>query len=236
MAFVDPLAQALWNARANARTITAPSLDDRALTRGRARAIASELYAELISAGARQIGWKLIATDERAQAWLGTKRALSAPVFNSSTLTDGAVISLCDLVAPRLELEVALRFAAHDVLLPLACIEIIDTRFPDWRVKVPEAIADFALQGLMIFGSPCADVSVAEVQLKLNGRPLVSGSRSVADASAALAVLTARQRAKAANGQFTVAAGAIVTPVPLTVGSWCADFGDLGSLAFEVIA
>jgi 2-keto-4-pentenoate hydratase len=208
-------------------------LEDGRLSPRRAEAIASQLYDEILSAGARQVGWKLIATDERGQAWLGTPRPLSAPVFSSSVIPDGAVIRLDELVAPRVELEIGFQFSG-DSVRPLPCIEVADSRFPDWGVTASEAIADFALQGFMIFGQPTADVSSVDMTLLHDGNSIAAGSRTIAAASAAVSTLGEQQLAIAAARGFTVAAGSVVGPLPLAAGSWHADFGLLGTLAFEV--
>jgi 2-keto-4-pentenoate hydratase len=229
----DPLTLALWEARANARTLGAPNLGDGRMNLRRAQHIAEELYAETAAAGASQVGFKLIATDQRGQAWLGTPGPLSAPVFSSSVLQDGAVIRLDELISPRVELEIGFRFRG-DRPRPLACVEIADSRYPDWNVTACEAIADFGLQGLMMFGRARDDISAVNMELVCDGKVVAAASRTIAAASASLACLGERELAAVIENDFAIAAGSVTDVVPLAVGSWRADFGPLGALTFDV--
>src|ERR1700722_1292767 len=99
----DPLAGALWDARASATPLALEDWPEVPPERG--EAVAGELYGALRAQGAALLGAKMGATDEQMQRALGTDRPLIAPIHDSMALADGATISLAELIAPRLEPE-----------------------------------------------------------------------------------------------------------------------------------
>lgn len=230
--FDDPIATALWAARADARKVD--TLER--LPLGRGNAIALALYTRLRAQGARQIGWKIGATDPIAQRRFETDGPFSAPLFDASVIPDGSRISLGSLVAPVLEAEIGVRLAGN-VATIFPCIEIADCRVRDWRVTLPEALADFGLQGAMVLGESVDGVAaVPEVSISHDGAVIRSGTP---DTPAALD--RARALGETAGSIFApgtpqvVVTGAILAPLPLTVGHWTVSFGLLGSLSLEVV-
>jgi 2-keto-4-pentenoate hydratase len=228
--FQDPLASALWSARRGGTTI-APS-DGGELTLERADRVATELYGALEAGGGRQVAWKIGAGDAAAQERFGTDRPFTAPVHDDHVVRDGATLSLANLVAPRLEAEIGLRFDG-DPPTVLPCIEIIDCRFPGWRIKIAEVLADFGLQGAMVFGEPRACGPEVHAVVRRDGEVLAEASGAV-DAAAAIARQALGEQRLA---RFPlVASGSLITPVPLEPGRHEIDFGELGSLRLEVTA
>jgi 2-oxo-3-hexenedioate decarboxylase len=93
----------------------------------------------------------------------------------SSGSAGGAVCSLAKLVEPRIEPEIGLRLARvphpdMDEADLLACIdaithgfEIVQSLYPDWRLKPADAIAAFGMHGFYCHG-PFVTVAPAERQ------------------------------------------------------------------------
>ena len=227
--FQDPLAAALWAARRAGATVPSSGGE---LTLERADRVATELYGALEAGGGRQVAWKIGAGDAAAQQRFGTDRPFTAPVHSTYVLSDGATLSLAGLVAPRLEAEIGLRLGGGSPAV-LPCIEIIDCRFPGWDIKIAGVLADFGLQGAMVFGEPGAAGPEVRAVVRRDGEVLAEGRGSV-DAAAATSRQALGERRLA---QFPlVASGSLITPVPLAPGSHEIDFGDLGRLRLEVTA
>ena len=228
--FEDPLAAALWEARRYGSTI-AP-LDRGELTLERAERVAAELYRTVEAEGGRQVAWKIGAGDAAAQARFGTDRPFTAPVLDASCLEDGATLRLAGLVAPRLEAEIGLRFdGGSPALLP--CIEIIDCRFPGWQVRIAEVLADFGLQGAMLFGEPRPSGPEVRAVVRRDGEVVAEGAGTVAAAVASARDALGEQRLAEVP---LVASGSLITPLPLEPGRHEVDFGQLGTLHLEVTA
>jgi 2-keto-4-pentenoate hydratase len=226
--FRDPLAEALWRARRDATTIAPPDRAEMTVERG--ERVAAELYRAVEAGGGRQVGWKIGAGDAAAQQRFGTDRPFTAPVLDSSCLRDGARLRLAGLVAPRLEAEIGLRFdGGSPAVLP--CIEIIDRRFADWDVKIAEVLADFGLQGAMVFGEPAASGPEVRAVVRRDGEVVAEGAGAVSAAVATVRDALGERRLAAAP---LVASGSLITPVPLRPGRHQVDFGELGTLHLEV--
>ncbi|HZD72653.1 MAG TPA: hypothetical protein VE776_01975 [Actinomycetota bacterium] len=228
--FEDPLAAALWEARRYGTTVAPP--DRGALTLDRAERIAAELYGTVEAEGGRQVAWKIGAGDAAAQARFGTDRPFTAPVLDASCLRDGATLRLAGMVAPRLEAEIGLRFdGASPAVLP--CIEIIDCRFPDWQVKIAEILADFGLQGAMVFGEPGPAAPEVRAVVRREGEVVAEGAGAVSAAAAIAREALGEERLAAVP---LVASGSLITPLPLQPGRHEVDFGRLGTLRLDVTA
>jgi 2-keto-4-pentenoate hydratase len=229
--FEDPLARALWLARRDATTIAPP--DPGELTLERADRVASQLYQAVEAGGGRQVAWKLGAGDAAAQARFGTDGPFTAPVYGASCLRDGATLRLAGLVAPRLEAEIGLRFDGDGSPAVLPCIEIIDCRFPGWQIKIAGVLADFGLQGAMVFGEPGSAGPQVRAVVRRDGEVIAEGAGAVERAVAMVRDALGDQRLAAVP---LVASGSLVAPPPLEPGRHEVDFGPLGMLRLEVTA
>lgn len=226
--FADPLAAALWHARATKEPLPRaawPNLD-----LARAQAVAAELYARLEATGVPRIGAKAAATDAASQAFLGASEPLVAPIFEDVLIADGATVPSSDLMSPVLEAEIGMRITAHGVTT-VPCIEIPQVRFSGGEPAMAYVAADFAVQGGMIFGEPGEAGSRVSVTVTVGGEEVTRGERSVADARSIFELVRAEIDLR--EGDY-VATGTFFRPIPLTPGEWIADFGELGRLAFTV--
>jgi 2-oxo-3-hexenedioate decarboxylase len=227
-----------------------------------AHCTATLVYQELERRGGRQLGWKLGATDAVAQERLGANAPFVAPVYDAMSAPLPTLVSLGRLVAPILEVEIGIELGSTvPILRP--CAEIADSRFPGWVSSLPEAIADFGLQGLMLIGRRREAVPVVAATVWHDGEERGCGSRTYAEALALASIAAAQaggppvpetdgraaretdpppvadSRSSPARaglrGVSFVATGTITPPVPLTIGSWRIDLGVLGTVAFEVV-
>jgi 2-keto-4-pentenoate hydratase len=120
-----------------------------------------------LAAGGRVAGHKIGLTSEAIQRQLGVDQPDYGYLLASMILPGGAVIDVSALIAPRVEGEVAFilgeaiagaEVSADDVLAATASVapalEIIDSRIADWRITLPDTIADNASCALAVVGEP----------------------------------------------------------------------------------
>ncbi|MCW3065378.1 MAG: 2-oxopent-4-enoate hydratase, partial [Solirubrobacterales bacterium] len=174
-AFTDPLAAALWTARARREALPREAWPD--VDMARARVVAADLYAGLEAAGLHRVGAKGAATDAPTQARFGATEPLIAPIFSNVLIDDGATVLRSDFTAPSVEAEIGMRVTASGVVL-VPCIEIADSRFAGGPPTIAYLAADFATQGGMIFGEPASQPTGAVgVSVSVDGEPVKEASR-----------------------------------------------------------
>lgn len=226
--FVDPLAEVLWQAREQRAALTSTTGFE-GLTFDRASAIGAELYERL---GPQTTpAWKMGAFDEAGQARLGLPGPLVVPVLPDRMVRDGdqVGIRLDDFVDARFEAEIGIWADSQDLLF-CPCVEVADSRFADWAVPPLAALADFGLQGAMIFGRP---VPVGErlsvsAQVRHDGRPVAQAVADWAQARGRMEYLP-----PAAGGRL-IATGSMTALIPARPGRWEFEFGDLGGIRIDI--
>jgi 2-oxo-3-hexenedioate decarboxylase len=233
-------------------TDTNPDLDTDTAYVAQAAFVQSKL-----DAGERVIGAKLGLTSRAKQQAMGVDAPLSGVVTSGMLAPFGAPVDLSNFIHPRVEPEIAF-VLGRDLEGPatvssvlaateavFGAIDILDSRYEDFRFKLPDVIADNASAGGFLFG-PCA-VSPRELEdLRLLGCVLRADGGVVATAAgaavmghpaASVAWLANRlaERGEVLKAGWTVFSGGLTAPVPLTAGSSVtAEFDGLG--AIEVFA
>jgi 2-keto-4-pentenoate hydratase len=216
-AAADPLAELLWTARAE-RRVLAPDDEWATVDSRRAAAIAAQLYRR---AGADPpSAWKLGALDEPTKTRLGLDRPLVAPVLPDGLHTDaGAVtLDLARLCQPKLEAEVGLVLNGSGQPEVAACVEIADCRFAGWRPPPGVAVADFGLQGAMVFGPARPAPDEVAVEVRNDGRTVATGRAAVTDMTARLDLV--RPLLPGGTGRVLVATGAMTPLLDAAPGRW----------------
>jgi 2-keto-4-pentenoate hydratase len=225
----DPLARELLAARRDRNVLKIS--DDPGLPLSRAATISHQLYGAIQAEGAVQIGWKLGATNEGAQGRLRSSGPFVAPMFDTALVENGGTVPKSRFTQPRIEVEVGISVTSAGVLVA-PCIEIADCHFPEWRISIGEAIADFGLNGAVAFGElQAVPHDVIEIETTLSRDGVV-----VAEGRALLATLIERTIRLAPNpgGESLVASGQITGLLPLEDGLWVADLQYLGSVSVRV--
>jgi 2-keto-4-pentenoate hydratase len=226
--FDDPLAAALWRARAGNEPLDRAAWPDVDLARG--KAVGAELYARLDQLGIPRIGAKAAVTDAGSQAVFGASGPLVVPIFENVAIADGATVFMADFTTPFVEAEIGVR-VTEDGMTLMPCIEIADLRFFGGPPAIAYLAADFGAQGGMIFGEPGDAEGQVAVTVTVDGQEVNRAERSVDDALRILELVRSELDLRSGDG---VATGSFFTPMPLTVGAWAADFGDLGRITFTV--
>ena len=216
-AFADPLAERLWTARAQ-RRLLAPDDGWAAVDHSRAAAIAAELYHR---AGADPpTAWKLGALDEPTRSRLVLDRPLVAPVLPDGLHTDAGelTLELARFCQPKLEAEVGLVLDGSAQPRVTACVEIADCRFTGWLPPPRVAVADFGLQGAMVFGPARPAPEVIAVEVRHDGIAVTAAGTAVTEVTRRLDLV--RPLATGAAGPVLVATGALTPLLEAVPGRW----------------
>lgn len=201
-----------------------------------------------IERGARRVGWKVGLTSAAMQRQLGVDQPDSGPLLDDMEIADGGICPVDDLIAPKVEGEIAFRLdrdlagegldesdvlAACDRVVP--ALEIIDSRIADWRIALADTVADHAsCARFVVAAEGCApadlDLAAARMSLREDGTEVGSGlgeavlghpARAVAWLAGTLSAFGQGLRA----GEV-VMAGALAAAIPARPGATVeADFG-----------
>lgn len=225
--FVDPLAAALWQARQQRDVLTSVE-DFEGLSLSRATAIGAELYERL--GPQKTSAWKMGAFDEATQSRLGLTGPLVAPVLPDRLVRDGNEVSirLDDFVDARFEAEIGIWADGHELLF-CPCVEVADSRFADWALPPLAALADFGLQGAMVFGRPVPARERVDVQIRHEGRLVARATGDWTEACRRMEHLPPPR----AGGRL-VATGAVTNLISVDRGRWEFEFADLGAIRIDV--
>jgi 2-oxo-3-hexenedioate decarboxylase len=184
-------------------------------------------------------GWKLGATSRAKQAQVGVHEPVRGFLAGASALDLGEPLVTAQLIQPRAEPEIVFvmdrdlsgpAVTAADVLAATAGvaagIEILDSRFVDYRFTMPDVIADNTSAGRYVVGAPVPpdgiDLRLTGVVLEHNGEvtATAAGAAALGHPAAAVAWLV-RALAAAGDGLRAgqiVLSGGLTAAVPLRPG------------------
>lgn len=229
-------------------TDAAPGLD--AETAYRAQRL---LVQHRLDAGERIIGAKLGLTSRAKQEAMGVHEPLYGWLTSGMVLPHGEPLPLAELIHPRVEPEIAfllgreLRAPASitSVLAAteavFAAVEVLDSRYQDFRFRLPDVIADNASGSRIVLGPQARPVTDL-CDLRLLGCVLRSRGEVVATAAggavlghpaAAVAWLVNNLTADdwPLEPGSLILSGGLTAPIPMTPGSSVsAEFDSLGTL------
>lgn len=198
-------------------------------------------------------GRKVGLTSVAMQQQLGVEEPDFGALFDDMVVEEGEAIAVSELIRPRIEAEIAFAMetdlqgpgvssadALRAVAGALPALEIIDSRIADWRIKLPDTIADNASSARVVYGGRLTPVD--ELDLRTIGMVLtVDGAVAATGAGAAALGNPIRCVAWLANklGEFgvplragdLVLAGALHAAVSVAAGvSVHAEFAELGGV------
>jgi 2-keto-4-pentenoate hydratase len=182
-----------------------------------------------------------------------------APVFRSTLYADGDAVPLGRFIQPKLEAEIVAVLgselrgpgvtrddAAAAVEGVCAAVEIVDSRFEDWRIQLADTVADLASNGAAAVSDRV--VPLAELDPRLVGMALSRNGELVDTGAGAAAlgdpleVVAWLANALGENGialepGHLVMTGALHAAVPMSAGDvFLAEFDRLGSLTLRITA
>jgi 2-keto-4-pentenoate hydratase len=163
---VDKAANELLDAYASGMPVAPLTAAHPMLTVDEAYAIQQAQVASWTAAGAVVKGHKVGLTSAPMQAQLGVDQPDFGVLLDSMFLLEGVPVPVSRFLQPRAEPEIALvprrrlvgpgvtvaeALAAVDFVLP--ALEIIDSMIADWKITLPDTIADNASSGGVVLGS-----------------------------------------------------------------------------------
>lgn len=204
--------------------------------------------------GEHTIGTKLGFTSRAKMQQMGLDQIICGRLTSGMLVDDGGTLPLAGLIHPRAEPEIAL-LMKHDlsgpVTLPgamaaveaVACaIEIIDSRYQNFKFTLPDVIADNTSCCRLVLGGwqrPDSDFGNLGMMLQFNGRPVGIGSSAAimghpARALVAISQLLGAQGRKVKAGSV-VMLGSPMAAQPLAPGMHVlAEVERLGRAEFTV--
>ena len=247
------LAERLDAAAANA-TATAQLSNTESLSVDEAYRIQSLSVARRLSRGEKRIGMKLGFTSRAKMVQMGVDELIWGRLTDHMLIEDGGTISMSSYVHPRAEPEVAFllskrlganpslpeALAAVEAVAP--AMEIIDSRYENFRFDLCDVVADNTSASWLVLGpwvGSLPDISNLGAILSIDGIPREIGSTAAILGHPARA-LVAGARLSAAAGEpleagWIIMAGAATAAVALEAGAYVrTEIEGLGSVALKV--
>lgn len=209
-----------------------------------------------IARGASRIGMKMGFTSRAKMAQMGVSDMIWGRLTSDMLLEEGGEVDLSRFIHPRVEPEICFllkrplagivtpmqALAAVEALAP--ALEIIDSRYQDFKFSVPDVVADNASSAALVVGrwhAPDTDVGNLGLILGFDGRPAELGSTAAIlghpiRALVAAARLAAEHGETLEAGHLIMAGGATAAAaLPVGAGVRC-EMQSLGSVAFRTSA
>ena len=185
------------------------------------------------------IGWKLGVTSRAKQQQVGVDSPIYGFLATDHVLDLGEPLVVAEHINPRCEPEIVFvmgrdlsgaHVTATEVLAATAGvavgIEVLDSRYTDYRFTMPDVVADNASAGRYVVGTPVLpagiDLRLVGVVLEHNGDVVAtaSGAASLGHPAAAVAWLV---RSLAASGEGlragdVILSGGLTAAVPVSAG------------------
>lgn len=219
-----------------------------------AYAVQRLLVQQRLHRGAQRVGLKMGFTSRAKMRQMGVDQMIWGRLTDDMRLDEGAELALDRYLHPRAEPEIAFvlkrplagRVSAAEAMASVeavaAGIEIIDSRYRDFRFHLADVVADNASSSGFLLGTlhrPDTDVSNLGIAMRVDGRVVQTGS-SAAILGHPVRSLVAAARLAAEAGETLqagdiVLAGAATEAIALHAGSHVsASFQSLGQVAFQV--
>jgi 2-keto-4-pentenoate hydratase len=251
-------AQALYEARRNRLAIAPFTDDDPSLGMADGYAVQSELVRLILADGDRIVGYKAGLTSRPMQAMLGVDQPDYGPVLASTVFNDGDAVSVAGFIQPKVEAEIVLVLgsplrgpgvtlddARRAVQGAAASMEIVDSRFADWRIKLCDTVADLASNGAVAISENVVPIDGFDVRLigmvLTRDGALVDTGAGAAALGNPLAVVAWLANTLGADGialepGHVIMTGALHAAVPMAAGEhYVAEFDRLGSIGIRVV-
>ena len=197
-----------------------------------------------VERGERVVGWKLGYTSLAMRSQMGIDQPNLGPLTDAMLLGHDEAVSRA-LMQPRVEPEIGFRLAQpllgevslDDVLGAVgdafACLEVVDSVYPDYRFRLEDNTADGSSAAQVVIGPPLDRLDKLEavaVVLLHNGEMVDSATGSAASGHPAAGVVwlvaqLAKQGRQLHAGDIVITGG-LTKAVPL-------DFGDSVEAVFD---
>ncbi|WP_238008901.1 4-oxalocrotonate decarboxylase [Dactylosporangium sp. AC04546] len=194
---------------------------------GEAYRIQEALVALRVGRGERLVGLKLGLTSRAKMAQVGVDQVIWGRLTDAMRIEDGGTVDAGRYIHPRVEPEVAFRLDATGAATAVApALELIDSRYADFKFALPDVIADNTSAAAFVVGAwqPLpAGLDNLGVLLEVDGRVTQIGSTAAILGDPRRAVTAAATLAASAGvpleDGWVLLAGAATAAVPLAPGA-----------------
>lgn len=199
-------------------------------------------------------GYKLGLTSRAMQQMLGLDQPDYSAVLTSTVYEDGAEIPANQFIAPKAEAEIAVVLdqdlsgpgvttdqARAAIRGAAAAVELVDSRVRDWKIKLPDTVADLASCGAIVVSSNWVPIDEFDLRLtgmvfRFNGEVNATGAGAAAlddpVAAVAWAANTLGALGITMKAGHVVMTGSLHAAVDVKAGDeFRADFDRLGSVS-----
>ena len=256
MAGLEELAVVVDEAQRAARAIPQLTKDHPDLSVPDAYAIQALSVARRIARGEKRIGVKMGLTSRAKMVQVGVEEAAWGRLTDAMLLEEGGVLKKSAFVHPRLEPEIVFllkkrlsgKVSALEAMSAVEAIapamEVIDSRYENFKFALPDVVADNTSSSGLVIGSwrsPEIDIANLGMVLSVNGRPKEIGS-SAAILGHPVRSLVAAARMTAEWGEalepgHIVMAGGATAAHPASVGETIGlEVQNLGGVSINVEA
>ncbi len=230
------------------------TLDHPGLSVGDAYEIQRLSIARRYGRGERPIGLKMGLTSRAKMRQVGVDEVIWGRLTDAMRIEEGGEIVLAGRVHPRVEPEIAFilkrplegrvspaeALAAVEAIAP--AMEVIDSRYRDFRFNLADVVADNASSSGLVLGSlglPSLDVANLGIVMSFDGQAVQMGSSAAILGHPLRALVAAARLATEAGERLEagaiVLAGAATEAVPLRPGVHVrTTIKGLGAVAFTV--
>ena len=226
------------------------------LTVDEAYAVQAMSLARRYARGERRVGMKMGLTSRAKMAQVGVDEMVWGRLTDAMRIEEGGSLSRARFVHPRVEPEVAFLMkaplsgdvSAAEAMAAVAAVapalEIIDSRFKDFKFNLPDVVADNSSSSGFVIGpwcDPATDVGNLGLVMEIDGRPVQIGSTAAilghpVRSLVAAARLVARWGERLEAGWIVLAGGATAAN-PVSPGMQVRlTMQALGAVSFRVEA
>ena len=191
---LDQLAEHLHNCQIKAQDTPKITDDHPDMDWDDAYAIQDRILAAKLARGARVAGYKAGLTSHAKMKQMGVTDPVFGFLVDEFTVAEGAEIKVSELIHPKVEPEIAFVtrtelkgpgcsiasvLAASDLVLP--GIEVIDSRYRDFKFDLKSVVADNTSAARFVVGGHAVDARSVDLRttgivLEKNGEPVALGA------------------------------------------------------------
>lgn len=256
---INAYGQALYEALATQTAIEPFTNNEPDMTIDDAYAIQIVMMEKRIAeTGERILGKKIGITSQAVMNMLKVNQPDYGQLTTGMFVSSGGAIDASTLIAPKAEGELAF-VLKHDLIGPgvsnadvlrateyvMPCIEVVDSRISDWKIKIQDTVADNGSSGYFVLGESTIDprdidLTLVGMTLEKNGEVAVTGAGAAAlgnpvNAVAWLANELGKRGIPLRAGEV-ILSGALAAMVPVEKGDGIvASFGGVGSVSVRFI-
>lgn len=245
---VDMFADELQRARLERRAVATITSRDPEFGLEDAYRVQAEGIHRRLAEGERIIGGKLGFTSRAMQQAMGVDHPNYGWLTDAMIINDGKV-PLDSLIHPKVEPEIAF-LLAEDLEPPvsteqvlaattgvMACLEVVDSRFVDFRFAAFDNIADNSSAGMLVIGDPHRPerLDLTGVAISEQGavRFTAAGAAALDHPAAAVAWMVNNSDRRLQRGDIVISGG-LTPPIDLYPGAVVtAEFDRLGSVTIH---